>query len=288
MSVDYKSHELNLYSNDGKNKYTFADATGLIPGLASVSPILKLGGTVNVDGYEGSIAIPNLLYKIFNSEYYSFLSHTLYTLDAKDTSLGAELSQESKDRKAADAVLTSGLSAEVKARADADGIHTANIAQEVFDRGAGDLANLTLINNEIADRKAAVQVVSNSASANAIAITAETTRAVTKEGLLETAIADEKTRAMAKEALLDAVDVKEIADRKAANVVLTDALNAEITRALDKESKLDLRIDFITSNANPSAIDSLSEIVAQFSTNGQGYADRLTYLEGVVAALVNK
>ena len=65
-------------------------------------------------------------------------------------------------------------------------------------------------------------------------------------------------------------------------------IDDEAKARADADTKLSDRIDFIVSNTNPSAIDSLSEIVAQFSQNGVGYADRLTYLEGVVAALVNK
>jgi hypothetical protein len=59
-------------------------------------------------------------------------------------------------------------------------------------------------------------------------------------------------------------------------------------RAEAAEGKLSDRIDFIVSNTNPFAIDSLYEIVSQFSQNGAGCADRLTYLEGAIAALVNK
>jgi len=65
-------------------------------------------------------------------------------------------------------------------------------------------------------------------------------------------------------------------------------LGSEANRAVAAETKLGERIDFITHNTNPAAIDSLNEIVAQFSTNGQKYADRLTYLEGVIEGLVNK
>ena len=54
------------------------------------------------------------------------------------------------------------------------------------------------------------------------------------------------------------------------------------------EAKMTARVDFIVSNTNPSALDSLSEIVSHFSTNGQSYADRLTYLENVIIALVNR
>jgi hypothetical protein len=67
-----------------------------------------------------------------------------------------------------------------------------------------------------------------------------------------------------------------------------EKLNDEAKARADADSKLSDRIDFIVSNTNPAAIDSLSEIVSQFSQNGQGYASRLTYLESIVASLVNK
>jgi len=73
-----------------------------------------------------------------------------------------------------------------------------------------------------------------------------------------------------------------------AETTLQSNVDAEAARALAAEGKLSDRIDFIVSNTNPTAIDSLSEIVAQFNQNGAGYADRLTYLESVVASLVNK
>ena len=65
-------------------------------------------------------------------------------------------------------------------------------------------------------------------------------------------------------------------------------ISAEVARAQAAEGKLSDRIDFIVSNTSPSAIDSLTELLSHFSQNGQGYASRLTYLEGVIAELVNK
>ena len=47
-------------------------------------------------------------------------------------------------------------------------------------------------------------------------------------------------------------------------------------------------IDFITSNVDGAALDSLTEIVNNFNVNGASYASRLTYLEGVIASLVKK
>ena len=88
-----------------------------------------------------------------------------------------------------------------------------------------------------------------------------------------------------------AIDVKiqfEKTRAETAEGKLTTDLGAEAKARADADTKLSDRIDFIVSNTNPAAIDSLSEIVTQFSQNGQGYADRLTYLENVVTALVNK
>ncbi len=45
-------------------------------------------------------------------------------------------------------------------------------------------------------------------------------------------------------------------------------LDAEAKARADADCKLSDRIDCIVSNTNPSAMDSLSEIVSQFSQNG--------------------
>ena len=273
MSVDYKSKELNLYSNDG-GVLKVSDATSLRSSiainLASTAQLMQLDFTAPSSGSLGAhfLIIPSL-YVSWGAVSY----HAGQTFDSYNTRLNTgttNLTAEAKTRSDADILLTNNLNAEAKARGDADATHTANIAQEVYDRGAGDQANLTLITNEVADRKAAITVVSNASSANALAIAAEQKRAEGIEALLDIAVADEKKRALA------------------AELVLTNDLSAENKRATEKEGKLDARIDFITSNVDPAAIDSLSEIVTQFSTNGQGYAQRLTWLEGVVASLVNK
>jgi hypothetical protein len=291
MSVDYKSKELNLYCNDG-GLLKISDATSLRSSiainLASSAQLMQLDFKSPSSGSLGGhyFFIPSL-YVTWGAVAY----HAGQTFDSYNTRLNTgatNLTAEAKTRGDADTLLTNNLNAEIKARGDADATHTANIAQEVYDRGAGDLANLALINNEVADRKAAITVVSAASSANALAITAEQKRAEEKEALLDTAVADEKKRAEAKEALLDTADSDEKKRALAAELVLTNDLSAENKRATEKEAKLDARIDFITSNVDPVAIDSLSEIVAQFSTNGQGYAQRLTWLEGVVASLVNK
>ncbi len=88
-----------------------------------------------------------------------------------------------------------------------------------------------------------------------------------------------------------------MSDRKTAVSALDGKLTVERTRALDAESvvqanidaqakerksevnRLEGRINFIANNSDGAAIDSLSEIVAHFTQNGQGYASQLSYSE---------
>jgi len=288
VDAKYQSKELNLYSNDGKSKYTFADATGLIQGIAPVVPVLKLEGDVSAAGYRGNVAIPNLLYKIHGTEYYAFLSATISTHESNISMLVGQVYTEGVDRKAADATLTAGLAAEVKIRGDADYALSGRISDEVYDRGVADLANAGAISQEVSDRKVAITTVSAAGGANTLAIAAETKAREEADAKLTTAVSDEKQRAELAEYGLNNDIQGEIGNRGAAVSAVSAAVVAEAKLAREKEALLDARIDFITHNTNPAAIDSLSEIVAQFSTNGQGYAQRLTYLEGVIAALVNQ
>ncbi len=92
----------------------------------------------------------------------------------------------------------------------------------------------------------------------------------------------------ARDSALDGVITQERTRALTAEGVVQANLDAEAKARADADSKLSDRIDFIVSNTNPSAIDSLSEIVAQFSQNGKSYASRLSYLEAVVSALVAK
>jgi hypothetical protein len=98
----------------------------------------------------------------------------------------------------------------------------------------------------------------------------------------------------------------QVSDRKAAVPAVDGKLTVERTLAIDAEAvvqanvdaeakerksevdRLEGRINFIANNVDGAAIDSLTEIIAQFSQNGQGYASRLSYLEAVVSALVAK
>lgn len=288
MSTDYKSHELNLFYAGTTGKLVLKDTTGTPnTGLAPSTNVMSLAVDYNGSSDAHALFIPELM--IGDSGGYAFSpAYAISNLNTLTASLRADLTSEAKDRKSADTTLTASIAAEAKSRVEADSKHTSDIAQEVYDRGAGDTANFNLINAEVADRKAAITVVSNSAANNAINITAEATRAVGEEKRIEGRVEQELKDRSYFDGILQANIDAENKRALAAELVLTNGLAAESKRALEKEGKLDARIDFLTSNSDPAAIDSLSEIVSQFSTNGMGYAARLTYLEGVISALLNK
>ena len=155
------------------------------------------------------------------------------------------------------------ITAEAQTRADADSKLTTDLGAEAKARADAD-SKLT------ADLEAEVKRATNLENGLWATIQIVEADSKTRDSALDVKIQFEKTRAETEEGKVQA------------------NIDAEKARAESAEAKLSDRIDFIVSNTNPSAIDSLSEIVAQFSQNGQGYADRLTYLENVVTALVNK
>lgn len=167
-----------------------------------------------------------------------------------------KLDQESVDRYNADQYLAGDLRAEAKARADADGLIQITL-----------LSLSTGASNTVTDYK---QLVAD-----------EKKRAEDAEGLLNDAIVEAK-----EEATLAVVNEGKL--RSAEDTKLRSSVEAETKRATEEEGKLSARIDFVLHNTSAPALDSLSEIVNKFSTDGQGYADRLTYLEGIVMALVNR
>jgi hypothetical protein len=140
------------------------------------------------------------------------------------------------------------------------------VLQEVKDRQAKDALQDSAHAQEVADRLA-------------------------KDSLQDSAHAQEvKARQDADTALQTYVDGKtsqQATDSSIAIASLTAQLEVEKKARQDADIKLGSRIDYITSNTDKTALDSLSEIATKFSADGLTYADRLTYLEGVVARLTN-
>ena len=248
MQTDYKSHELNLYSNDNVGRLRFVDGkgTGLGPGFGQNQNYIFAKYTDDAKGqYQWPVCIPEL-HTIDNSTGYVIgVGWAIY--DGKE-----KLNDEAKARADADSKLTTDLAAEAKARADADSKLTTDLAAEAKSRLDGD----DFLQAQVGALWGGVSTIEADSK--------------TRDTALDGKITVERTRA------------------EGAESKLTADLSSEAKARADADTKLSDRIDFIVSNTNPAAIDSLSEIVSQFSQNGQGYASRLTYLESVVASLVNK
>jgi len=252
MMTDYKSHELNLYSNDNVGRLRFQDGkgTGLGPGFGAQQNYIFAKYTDDATGgYQWPVCIPELHTVDNTSGYVVGVGWALN--DGKE-----KLNEEKARATGVEAVLRTDLEAyhaadskaildEAAARAQADNGNWATILIVESESKARDTKINDDLAAEVSDRKTAVSALDGKLSV-------------------------ERTRALDAEAVVQANVAAEEKERK-----------SEVAR-------LDGRIDFITHNVDGSAIDSLSEIVAQFSQNGQGYASRLTYLEAVVAALVAK
>ena len=94
-------------------------------------------------------------------------------------------------------------------------------------------------------------------------LTAEVTRATAAEGANATAIADETARATAAEGV-NATAIAGVATDLATEVARAEAAELVLTNDLAAEAA---RIDNIISNTDPAALDSLTEIVAQFQAD---------------------
>jgi hypothetical protein len=241
MQTDYKSHELNLYSNDNVGRLRFVDGkgTGFAPGFGQQQEYIFAKYTDDAKGqFQWPVCIPEL-HTIDNSTGY-VMGVGWYIMDTR-----SKVDDEKTRASSAEAQIAADLYSETQTRASADETLTTNLAAEGKIRSDADTKLSTDLADEVANRATAVSAVDGK-------LTVERTRAIAAEGVVQ------------------------------ANV------EAEAKERASEVKRIDGRIDFITSNVDAVAIDSLSEIVSQFSQNGQGYASRLTYLESVVAALVNK
>lgn len=286
MSVDdLKTSELNLYSKDRKLKYQLFDATGLIPGLAPSTPIMKIESTISVDGNQGSVAIPNLLYQVQGTQYYGFLSYKLFSLENEDQALGVRITSEANERKASDAVLTVALQAEeTERKQNVASIQTA-LASETLTRTLDDQKNASDIAFESSQRAAAVSSLTNMLYATNASVSDEKLRAEAAELALSTAISTEIARAVSRDDLATAAIAAEQARATDVENKLDTDLKIEKSRALMAEADLLDKVNFITANTDSKALDSIQELLTAFSGADNSFIATVAALTARVADL---
>lgn len=187
------------------------------------------------------------------------------------------------------------LTLEASTRASQDAILQGNITAEV-NRATAAEAGLA---SDIAAEQARATAAESALAAD---LAAEQARALTAEGVLATDLAAEVTRASAAEAAIASDLSAEVARATAAEGALAADLAAEITRATGAEgviaadlaqeiidraaadTVLQNQINFITNNTDPTAIDSLTEIVSAFQTADGNLNQAITNLSTQLSA----
>lgn len=283
MSNLFRSKVINLYSDDESHHLRVKPEADRVDVLYDLGSLPIEIGTLTT----GSVNVGEKMQQ--NSD--DIVSEESRATAAEGV-LTADLTAESDRAQAAEAANALAFSDE-KARVDAHELFVANeIATEVAARQA-DVASLTSsLTAETQSRQAADAVHSND-------IVTEQTRAVDEEARIEAkfdayqasndadqaaqdlAHADFKTSA---EGRLDALEAADIADK----AELQGNIDTETADRVSEVSRLDGRIDSVLSNVDPTALDSLSEIVDKFNADGVTYAQRLTNIETALAALVEQ
>ena len=284
-AVSYKSKVLNLYSQDELAQFK------IVPGGDKAQFEYKQGLAEKfVDFHKLSVQDVDVHEKMFQNSQ--------AVLDEYSRARGIE------------AGLQAGLDAEIKRAGDEESriealfnaektrvaakevLQAQDLANEALSRETKDLQIDQAIATEAATRQAAD-------SAHTLAIVDEQTRAQTEEKKIDDKFeaykASNDARATSDEQAF--VDYQNSNDSKLDDHIaafdaqklkqVSDNL-AEAQRAQTAEAGLQSQITNILSNTDPSALDSLSEIVNRFTADGVTYQNRLSSLEAVVQELVNQ
>jgi hypothetical protein len=281
MMSDTKSRELTLHRDDG---YKFRIEK--VVGNDELGPCFSLKTTLQNGAGDWGVYIPGL--RVDTMYGVRMVGPLLGTHEYKLISLDQNAQAETSRAVAAETKLQQNIDSETASRVATDNYHTAQIAQEISDRQTGDFQLDIKLNSEVSRAQASELVLTNNVAGVSAGLATEVSERKSEVVRLDARILQEiQTRG---DSVFNEAQLREAADVKlgARCDGLVSSVAAEVAERKSEFTRVDGRIDFITSNSDPAALDSLSEIVAQFSQNGQGFASRLAWLEGVVADLVSK
>lgn len=203
----------------------------------------------------------------------------------------SELAAETARAQAAEVANANAISAEASRAQTAEQANAAGVAANAANiQGNTDQisANQAQAVQDLVD-EANARIAADGALQTAIDSEAATARAA--EVANANAISAEASRAQAAEAQIAADLTDEVTARGAAvTAAIADydsKIQAENARALAAESALGSRIDDVLSNADASALDSLSEVVAAFQSADSDLNDAMTTLLGQHSAALN-
>ena len=304
--TDYKSRELNIFSADAKNKLRVVSESHAV----LESDVFKFKyGLASQDG-KGDVTgnmpiyIPKLAADVGGTAVYisDWLWQDRQTIAAEQArALAAEtvLRSDTKTKYDTNAL---AISQEVSRATFADTKHSQDIATEILARQQGDSQLTTALALEQSAREAGDSALSYLISENKSAYDAYVVSNNEAVATLNTDLSaniSDVYNALASDrvgmySITGGLDSK--IQTNISNIAATqNMVMVEAGRAQTVEAQLQSQISSLLSNTDAVALNSLAELVADYRVNGTGVsssvsalADRVVFLEGIVAALVAK
>lgn len=292
--MSYKSHELNIFSNDNDHKFKIRDNKGGSSGFnvdqnctfisysdvatnSASHPIVidalhyHFGGPVGV-AWKFSVVDSAMSDEIARATGVEEVLRS--DVDEHYSQFSSDISNESVRAMAVEDGIVNDLSSEVSTR-----------QTEIYNANAA-------ITAEAATARAAELIHNNALAQLNLDVPAEAKLARAAETKLTQNLAAEiKTRGdagVAEAVQRIAADSKMAADIAALSSGSTAAIQFEKSRAETEEAKLQAQISSLLANTDAVALNSLAELVSDYSQNNTTLQARVTYLEGVIAELVAK
>ena len=304
--TDYKSRELNIFSADAKNKLRVTSENNAV----LESDVFKFKyGLASQDG-KGDVTgnmpvyIPKLAADVGGTAVYisDWLWQDRQTIAAEQSRALAAESVLRADTKTKYDTNALAISQEVSRATFADTKHSQDIATEILARQQGDSQLTTALALEQSAREAGDSALSYLISENKSAydayVVSNNEAVATLNTDLSANISDVYNQMtsdrMASQSVTGALDSK--IQINISNIAATqNQVMVEAGRAQTVEAQLQSQISSLLANTDAVALNSLAELVADYRVNGTGVsssvsalADRVLFLEGVIADLVAK
>lgn len=292
--MSYKSHELNIFSNDNDHKFKIKDNKGNSSGFNADQNCLFINYTDVATNSASHPIVIDALHYYFGGPVgvaWKFSVVDLAMSDEVTRASGVEevLRTDVDDHYSEFSVAISDET--VRAMAVEAGINNA-LASEISTRQTEIYNANAAISAESSTARAAELIHNNALAQLNLDVPAEAKLARAAElKLTQNLAAEIKTRAdagAAEAVVRGDADTKMASDIAALSSGSTAAIQFEKSRAETEEGKLQAQISSLLANTDAVALNSLAELVSDYSQNNTTLQSRVTYLEGVIAELVAK
>lgn len=180
----------------------------------------------------------------------------------------------------ADSIINTAISNEATARSDADNILQSNLDTEATTRANTDTQLQTDLTNEANARISADAQLQTNINSEALA------RTNADNTLQSNLDAEALARTNADNTLQSNVDAEALRATNAEQQIVSD-LSQETSDRITADNQINSRIDFIQSNMDPAALDSLAEIVSAFQSADNDINNAITSLTNTLTTRID-